>query len=580
MNCLEMPRKTKKIQKSHKNIGKLCLFFLPLLLLCFVSQLAFFEKSFAQSAYIVQQDFAKKMPELKKKEDEALQSHEAEKNTLEPKYGGQIVFGSIGEPSNLIPYLSSDSASSEISAFLFISPLRYNKDLEIEPFAAKSYEILEEGRLFRFTLRDDIVWEDGKPLTADDVSFTYNLMIDPKTPTAYAENFLAISDFTQTGKYSFEVRYETAYARAISTWLQPILPKHILEGQDIVTTPFARKPIGAGPFRLKSWESASHLVLEASETYFEGRPYIDSLVYRIIPDTSTMFLELKAKKLDTMGLSPQQYLRQTQGKAWEENWRKYKYLAFAYTYLGYNHKHPFFKEKKVRQALSYAINREDIIAGALLGQGEATIGPYKPGTWAYNTALKPYPYEPKKAEALLKEAGFSRNEEGILSRDGKPFAFTILTNQGNSLRIKTATIIQSQLQEIGIKVEIRTVEWAAFIKEFVNTGQFDAIILGWTITQDPDAFDVWHSSKAFAGGLNFIGYKNTDVDSLLEKARATLDQEVRKAYYDKFQAILHEEQPYAFLYVPYALPIVKKDIQGIDPAPAGIMHNIERWWLK
>jgi len=499
--------------------------------------------------------------------------------TPTPPSGGRIIFGSIGEPSNLIPYLSSDSASSEITSHLYVAPLRYNKDLKIERFAAKSYENLNNGRLLRFTLRDDILWEDGVPLTADDVTFTYKLMIDPKTPTAYAENFLAIDEFKQTGRYSFEVAYDKPYARAITTWMQPILPKHILEGQDIVTTPFARKPIGAGPFKLESWKTASHLTLVASDTYFEGRPNIDSIISRIIPDTSTMFLELKANRLDTMGLSPQQYLRQTNSPKWEKEWNKYKYLAFAYTYLGYNLKHPFFRDKRVRQALSYAINRDDIIKGALLGQGEPTIGPYKPGTWAYNTALKPYPHNPKKARQLLKEAGFTPNEDGILTRNGLPFTFTILTNQGNSLRIKTATIIQSQLKALGIDVQIRTVEWAAFIKEFINKGRFDAIILGWTITQDPDAFDVWHSSKAFEGGLNFVHYKNTEVDRLLEKARATTNQEKRKNYYNQFQALLHEDQPYAFLYVPYALPIVQKRFQGIEPAPAGIMYNIDKWWV-
>ncbi len=497
-----------------------------------------------------------------------------------PVRGGRILMGSIGEPSNLIPYMSSDSASSEITDLLFVAPLRYDKDLNVTPWAASSYEVLEGGRLLRFVLRDDIRWEDGEPLTADDVEFTYKLMINPDTPTAYAENFLAVSSFTKTGCFSFEVRYEKPFARSLMTWMGAILPKHALEGQNIMTSPLTRKPIGAGPFRLASWEPGTKLTLTASDTYFEGRPYLDEVVYRIIPDPSTMFLELKAGKLDMMSLSPQQYLRQTEGERWVKDWRKYKYLSFGYTFLGFNLKHPFFQDVRVRRALSMAIDRQSLVDSVLLGLGVPTVGPYKPGTWVYNNELTPVRQNVEEAGRLLAEAGWTRkNADGILMKDGKPFAFTILVNQGNDQRIKTAIVIQNQFRSIGVDVRIRTVEWAAFIKEFVNKGQFDSVILGWTILQDPDVFEVWHSSSARPGGLNFTGYVNAEVDSLLEEARSITDLARRKQLYDRFQEILDADQPYCFLYVPYALPVIQARFQGIKPALSGIMYNFDRWWV-
>lgn len=287
-----------------------------------------------------------------------------------PVDGGRIIFGSIGEPTNLIPMLATDTASAEICDLIYVAPLRYNKDIEVENWAAESHEILDGGRLLRFTLRKGILWQDGVELTADDVAFTYRLMIDPKTPTAYAESFMSVKEFRQTGRYSFEVSYEKPYARALATWMTAILPRHLLEGADLTNTPLLRKPVGAGAYRLKSWTSGSTLVLEASPSYFEGRPHLDQVVFRIIPDMSTMFLELKAGKVDMMSLTPQQYLRQTQGAVWDEEWRKYRYLSFAYTYLGYNLSLPLFSDVRVRQALAYAINCEDIIKGVLLGEGE------------------------------------------------------------------------------------------------------------------------------------------------------------------------------------------------------------------
>ncbi len=501
-------------------------------------------------------------------------------HTLDTPYGGRYVAGSIGEASNLIPYLATDSASHDVSDLLYISVLRYDKNLRIEPYAAKSYSVEEDGKLLRFQLHEGILWEDGVELTADDVEFTWKVVTDPKTASPYAEDLMQVKEFRKTGKYSFEVRYEKYFSAALTSWMSAILPKHILDGQELRNTAFSRKPVGAGPYRFKTWIPGSSITLEASPTYFKGSAHIQEVVFRIIPDVSTMFLETRAGKLDMMQLSPQQYLRQTQGKFWEENYNKYRYLASIYLFMGFNMLHPFFKDVLVRRAISHAIDREGIVKGVLMGEGIASFGPYKPGTFAYHPTLKPPKYDVQLAKELLREAGFSdSNNDGILDKDGKTFAFTILTNQGNEQRILTATVIQSQLKDIGIQAQIRTVEWAAFIKEFVNTGQFDAVILGWTMTPDPDIFDVWHSSKAKAGGLNFTRFTHPELDKILEKGRSTPDMEKRQALYRRLQEILAQEQPYCFLFVPYALPIVQARFQGIKPELSGIMYNFEKWWV-
>ena len=341
-----------------------------------------------------------------------------------------------------------------------------------------------------------------------------------------------------------------------------------------------RKPIGAGPYRLKEWKAGSSLTLEASPTYFDGRACIDEVVFRIIPDSATMFMETRAGRLDMMDLSPLQYLRETGGREWTENYSKYRYLASVYVFLGFNMQHPFFKDVRVRRAISHAISRDEIVQGVLLGQGVPAFGPYKPGSWAYHPTLRPVKQDRELARALLKEAGWSDSDgDGIVDRNGVPLSFTILTNQGNEQRILTALLIQSQLKAVGIAVRIRTVEWAAFIHEFTDKGRFDAVILGWTISQDPDIYQVWHSSQAHEGGLNFTRYTNPELDRLLEEARVLPDLEKRKAMYARIQEIMADEQPYCFLFVPYALPVVQKRFRGIKPALAGIMYNFEKWWV-
>ncbi len=513
----------------------------------------------------------------------ALQSLAQAQDNISPKqedFGGHIVFGTIGEASNLIPYLATDSASHEVADLLYVSLLRYNKDLKIEPFAAKEYSVSKDGKLIRFTLREGIFWQDGTELTADDVEFTWKIVTDPKTASPYAEDFLQVKEFRKTGRYSFEVSYEKYFARALGSWMSAILPKHILEGQDLRNTKFARNPIGAGPYRLQSWEAGLRVTLTASPTYFLGEPHVSKVTYKIIPDISTMFLETRAGKLDVMNLTPQQYLRQTSGEPWDTEFRKYRYLSSSYVFLGFNMLHPLFEDVRMRKAISYAIDREGIIKGVLMGQGVPAFGPYKPGSWAYHDKLKAIQQNINKSKQLLLELGFADNDgDGILEKDGQDLSFTILTNQGNEQRILTAIVIQSQLKAVGINVQIRTVEWAAFIKEFVDTGRFDTVILGWTIGQDPDIFEVWHSSKARSGGLNFTRYINPEIDALLEAGRATPDMEKRKKLYYQMQEIMAQEQPYCFLFVPYALPVIQSRFQGIAPALAGIMYNFDDWWV-
>jgi peptide/nickel transport system substrate-binding protein len=497
-----------------------------------------------------------------------------------PAYGDIIVEGSIGDASNLIPLLASDSTSHEISALIFNGLIKYDKDINVVGDLAESWDISKDGLVITFHLRKNVRWHDGRPFTAQDVLYTYQVTVDPKTPTAYAGDFLKVKKAEALDDYTFRATYDKPFAPALMSWSVGILPKHLLAGRDITTSPLGRRPIGTGPYKFKEWVTGQKIVLVSNPDYFEGRPYIDGYVMRIIPDMATMFLELRANGIDRMGLTPLQYTRQTENNLFRNNYSKFRYLSFAYTYLGYNLKNPLFADKRIRQAIAYAVNREEIIDGILLGLGKPATGPYKPGTWAYNPNVRAYPYDPEKAKALLAEAGWrDADGDGILDKGGRPFEFEVITNQGNEIRSKTAEIIQRRLAEVGIRMKIRVVEWAAFVKDFINKRKFDATILGWTIPMDPDLYDVWHSSKTGPEELNFISYKNAEVDALIVKARETFDQKLRKRCYGRIQEILAEEQPYLFLYVPDALPIIHARFRGVEVAPLGIGWNFIKWYV-
>lgn len=498
----------------------------------------------------------------------------------EPAYGDMIISGTIGDASVLLPVLASDSASFEITGLIFNGLVRYDKDIRLEGELAEKWEISDDKLTIRFHLRKDVKWQDGQPFTAKDVEFTYKLYINPKTPTAYATDFLKVKEFRVLDPYTIEVTYDRPYAPALGSWGQSIHPAHLLEGKDVTKSPLTRHPVGTGPYRFVEWNTGEKIILDSYHNYYEGRPYIDRVLTRIIPDTATQFLELKAGKLDRMGLQPLQYRRQTNSQWFNDNFNKYRYLTFSYTYLGYNLQDWKFKDKKVRQALTTAINRESIVEGVLLGLGSVTYTPYKPDTYWYNQNVEKFPYDPEKAKKMFAESGWVDTDgDGLLDKDGKPFEFTIITNQGNDLRKNAATIVQRDLKKVGIKVNIRVIEWAAFLKNFINKRNFEACLLGWGIGIDPNQIDIWNSKKTGERELNFINYQNPEVDRLLESGASTYDREERKKYYDKFQEIIAEDQPYTFLFVQDALPIISSRFHGIEPAPAGISYNFIKWYV-
>ncbi|HAR95458.1 MAG TPA: peptide-binding protein [Deltaproteobacteria bacterium] len=496
-----------------------------------------------------------------------------------PAYGDTLITSSIGEASNLIPILASDSASHDIAGYIYNGLVKYDKDLHIVGDLSESWDFSPDKLSITFHLRKNIRWHDGKPFTARDVLYTYKVIVDPKTPTPYSGDFLMVKKAEMLDDYTFRVTYGEPFAPALLSWAVSILPHHLLEGHDITASPLSRHPIGTGPYRFREWIGGDRLVLEANGDYFEGRPYMGRHVTRVIPDPATMFLELKNNGIDMASLTPLQYVKQTDYPKFNRQFNKFKYLSFSYVYLGYNLKHPFFRDKRVRQAITYAIDKQEIVDGILLGQGVAAEGPYKPDMWAFNPKIEKHPFDPGKARTLLGQAGFMKGPDGRLWKDGKAFEFTILCNQGNEVRIRCAELIQQRLASLGITVKIRVIEWASFVNQYIDRRNYEAVILGWTISQDPDIFDIWHSSKQNPKELNFMGFENREVDDLLVRARRTFDQEERRRCYWKIQDILSEEQPYTFLFIPYATLAVHKRIKGIEPAAAGIGYNFREWFV-
>ncbi len=506
-----------------------------------------------------------------------------------PMKVNQLVESSIGDASFLNPILSQDSASSEINGFVFNGLIKYDRSLQgFVGDLAESWKVVEGAEPeITFFLRKGVLWHDGKEFTAEDVKFTYDKIMDEKTNTVRRSDYELVKKAEVLDPYTFKVTYRQPFSPGLSTWGMGILPKHLLENQDINTTPFNRRPIGTGPFRFVEWVTDERITVEANPKYFDGKPYLDRIIYRIIPETSLSEMELLTGGIDSYSVWPFQFQRMKEVPFLNI----YTQPSLGYTYVGYNLKNPLFQDKRVRQALTYAINREEIVQYVLYGLGVVANGPFPPQFWYSNPNVKPLPYDPAKARQLLAEVGWKPNSEGILEKDGKPFRFKLITNSGNETRRDVGVLVQRALKEIGIDVKFEFYEWSVFLKNFINIKAFDACILGWSLSPDPDAYQIWHSSQ-IEKGFNFVSYRNPEVDRLWEEGRREYDIEKRKAIYWRINELMAEDQPYTFLYVPLGIMALQKKLVLVEKEPngkevyrpikmekAGLTYDIIKWYV-
>ena len=501
---------------------------------------------------------------------------------IPPESGGALTNAMIGEPNNLIAMIAGDSASSAIAGQIFNALLKYDENLGFEGDLADSWTISDDYKKITFNLKQDIRWADDKPFTCEDVLFTWKKVTDPDTRTPYGSDYQLVSSASCANNHIFIAEYDEPYAPALETWASlHILPKHLLKDEDINDTYFSLNPTGSNYYVLDEWTTGQQVKLKTNPNSVHGRPLLEKKITRIIPDLSSQFMELIAGNIDLMNINPIQYSRVFPSRSeLNDKINLYKEMGNGYTYFGFNLKKKPFDDLNIRKAISYAINKEEIINGVLLGLGEEITSPYKPGTYWENKSINKMSFDVSKSRELLEKSGYQLNANNIYEKDGKPLAFEILTNQ-NKQREMTAVLIQRRLQDIGIDVSIRVIEWASFVNRFIKTGEFEAVVLGWSLSLDPDQYSIWHSSQNGPGQFNFIGYNNPRVDTLLENGRKELNNEKRKQIYDEFSKIIYDEQPIIYLYAGYGLTAIHKKIKGVKKItpPAGVFHNDYEWYI-
>ncbi len=501
-----------------------------------------------------------------------------------PEPGGDVVVGLLSDPKTLNPLVASSIEAKNIISLMYMTLLEEQGDfLNFEPRLAREWEFSSDSLSITFYLRDDVVWQDGEPVMAEDVRFTWVLETD--TLVAWPGRNLKdrIKDVevvdANTVRFHFDGRYPYQLMDANDG---VILPKHVLESiprGEIRTAPLGREPVGNGPFKLARWVSEQYIELERNPLYFEkDRPYLASVVFRIVPDMTTLVTQLKSGEIDCLESIPTDAVAEI--KSGYPDVEIISYRSRHHNFVSWNLEAPLLDDRDTRRALAMAVNTGEMIQTLWGGLAEPSVGPMHSVLWAHDPSMTPIPFDPEGAAKILEAKGWiDEDGDGVLDRDGQRFEFEMITNQGNQLRSDIMTMTQEYLRKIGVKVVPRTFEWNTFIGRVVS-GEYESCVLGWKVATKADLTSFWHSSSMPPDGYNISRYRNAEIDSLIDLAKTTLDPDISRPVWYRCQRIIYDDQPILFLSVPHEVVGLRRGYHGMEPNAIGFFVNLHEWYIS
>ena len=505
---------------------------------------------------------------------------------------GQITIAGANVET-LNPLLSESNYETTVLNCIFSQLIRLTDTGQLIPDLAtavptvKNGGISKDGKVVTFHLRKDAKWHDGQPVTADDVVFTWKTIMNPDVAVVTRDGFDNITKMETPDKYTIVMYRSVVKANWMTNWAQTsgsIIPKHIWEkvkpAEFAKSHEYSRKPIGSGPFKFKEWVPGSYVMMEANKDYFGNGPFLAKVIYKEVESNITQLTMLQTGEADiALNLEGTQL---EQAKA-ISRLKVSLNPSSTYVHMTFNLDNPVFKDKRTRQALSYALPRDLIVKNVLNGVGIPAATSTSPVLWAYDKTIKPYPWDMNKAKQLLAAAGWKDVDgDKILENkvDGKEveMKFTIATNAGRQVRERIAQIAQQYWQQLGAKVDLSFQESTTLYGDSLDNRKFDVIMFGWITGADPDETTMYHSkqipTKDNPVGQNYAGYKNAKVDELLDKGSVLLNQEDRIPIYKQIQKIVADELPMLYVYYMVDVDVAPKNLQNWKPAP---FTNAKNW---
>lgn len=480
-----------------------------------------------------------------------------------------LVYGS-GDYTRINPAMDEHG---EINILIFNGLTAHDGENKVVPGLAEKWEFDKKTNTYTFHMAEDVKWHDGEPVTAEDVKFTIEAIMDPDNGSENAPNYEDVEKITVIDEHTISFQLSAPNVAFLDYMTMAVLPKHLLEGEDMQESDFFRHPVGTGPYKLESWDEGQAITLVKNEDYFKGAASIDKIIFKIIPDDNAQTLQMQSGELDLALLTP----KDSESFKDKDGYTVYNMKTSDYRGILFNFWNEYWtKNRDIIPAVCYGIDRQAILDTVVLGHGIVAYGPLQRNIYN-NKDVEHYDYNPEKAREILEKAGCKMGDDGFYYRDGEKLGFTISVGAGDQVRIDIAQAAAQQLAEIGLDVDVdipSVVDWS---------GQ-EAYLIGWGSPFDADD----HTYKVFGTdkGANYNGYSNQLVDKYLKEARESDDEKVRAEAYDKFQEELANDPAYAFICYIDADYVADSSIQGIEPDTVmghhgvGIFWNVTEWTIN
>lgn len=487
-----------------------------------------------------------------------------------PAIGGTVRRAITAEPTSLDPHAAPGSGQNVILPYIFDTLIFRAMDNSYQPYLATSWEIAPDGKSVTFTLRNDVTFHDGTPLNAEAVVFTFNRFKEAKTSAA--EGLASMTGVEALDDYTVRFSFAEPSAVFFSTLATPYAGIVSPGAVEAAGDAFGQQPVGSGPFKFASWQQGTEIVLERNPDYRwspstisnPGAPYLDQVVFKVIPDASTQLAALQAGEVDLIFVNSPTQISKLQASP---DVQLVETQLNSLIYLGFNCARAPLDQVTVRQALAHAVNKDEILQAALGGIGQVAFAPMAPTLPGFDPSLKQYEpgYDPAQASALLAEAGFTPGADGTLRKDGQPLTLTLLTF-ARAPNEDVATLLQSQFKAIGVNVAIQQFDTPTAAKA-ATEGQYDLLL--WRYDRnDADVLNVnLHSSRI--GSSNRFGYRNPQVDELLDQAARELDEATRASYYVEAQKLIMADAPWQPLYIPVDVMAISSKVHDFQLASMG-----------
>ena len=488
----------------------------------------------------------------------------------------------------ITPLVSSDTYAAQVQGYVQETLITRDPDtLEWRGLIAHSWEIGEDGLSIAFRLRDGVTFSDGRPLTADDVAFTFAFIMNESIAAPRARAYLEkIESVEATSTLEVRFRYREPYfnALALAGGLE-VMPRHFYEPYLEDPTAFNESKgllLGSGPYRLadpRAWTPDLGFVeLERNPRYWGPvTPSFDRILWKVIENDSARLTTFRNRDIDSYSARPREYQGLLDDDALRAQSHNFEFMnaVAGYSYIGWNQrrggKPTRFADRRVREAMTWLTDRERIIDEIMLGYAEPALSPFSPRSRQHDPALEPRPFDPEKAKSLLAEAGYrDRDGDGVLEDEaGAPFEFELVYFQENEDTERIVLFLKDLYARAGVHLKPLPSEWPVML-DLLDERNFDAITLGWTSGVETDVFQMFHSSQIEDGGDNFVHFEHAEFDSLVDQARATVREEERMPLWQAVERIFHEEQPYTFLMRRKTLAFVDRRIENLAVTGLGL----------